>query len=95
MTDVLERIKNEVAKEWFDKYSVVGPDKRYQSFKTLPIHAREDCLTEVCRRYALECCQATLVKASEKAIADVPTHPHLRATILKGSITDKENIVIL
>lgn len=87
MTDALERIQNEVAREnGYSRWH--NPELNY-------------LWPEVCRRYALECCKATLAKASENA--DVMVHPKdelkpsemQRYVVDKSTVTDKENIVIL
>lgn len=54
----LDELKNEVAKE--------NGFETWGWFKTSPADEIR-MWPEVCRRYALECCQATLAKASEKA----------------------------
>ena len=93
-TDALKRIQNEVAREMgLDHWMEERYDTR--SIKFIPM------INEISRRFALECCQATLAKASENA--DVMEHEddyhkwpeQKRYVVDKETILDKENIVIL
>lgn len=89
MTDTLERIQNEVAREaGFKDFSdaIEGDGYIHKSF-----------VKSIAKLFALECCQATLAKASEKAYLD---SIHIRnlyqePTSIKDTIQDADNIVIL
>lgn len=51
---------------------------------------------EIAKRYAHECCKATLEKAAEEVDYDIDGQEHIEAVYIdKESITNEENIVIL
>lgn len=85
MSDLLQTIKNEVAKEYgFETWQVFqGPNFRLVLDFAWP---------EVCKRYAKEVAKASLKKASEeifiKLVLPIPMVP------IKSVITDESNIVL-
>lgn len=54
-------------------------------------------IDEIAKRYATECVKASLERAAESAdgYADEDVHGNTFATIIKSSITDPKNIVLL
>ena len=101
MSKRLEEIKNEVAKE-----------KGFSKWTPYPasIHIPDKLWPEICKRYATECCEATLKKASENVKLSYDDHgypqfvnqpsleKYIKAWDIKPneeSITYKDNIVLL
>lgn len=91
----LEDIKNEYAKEfdYGDWISFINDQ---------PSWGIEGHMNDVCKRYAKECSQASLEKASEKAEIYIPDGAYMdcyvnpeNIEILKSSITNVENITLL
>jgi len=74
----LEEIQNEVAKEWNEAFDYRALRNGVQVGNIKMIHL-DKVNTEVCKRYATECCKATLEKASKN----------------KSSITDESNITLV
>lgn len=83
----IEEIQNEVA------------NKRYNSgvnWNDLHYYYQADLWPEVCKRYATECCKASLKKAAESAdyVIDY-TKFGTNTKIIKSSITEESNITLL
>ena len=80
----LEEIQNEVAKAVYrDTW-----DKLFDVNQLEIWHI-------IYKRYATECCKATLEKAARKAMPLLKDGPYSNNNINKSSITDESNIVIL
>lgn len=84
MSDLLQTIQEQIAKEWFEKKMPHVP-RENQKFDLLIPYTQLDLWPEVCKRYAFEVAKASL---SEAAINTRHHHPGVDT----DSITDPCNI---
>ena len=90
MSDLLQTIKDQIAKEWF-KENRPHVHARNQVFNFIAIHIQlNELWPEVCKRYAFEVAKASLKNASEnvKRYRNIS----MEYEVCKESITDESNI---
>ena len=87
MSDLLQTIKDKIAKEWFVKHKPFVNEQRYQ-FDYLAAHVCLDLWPEVCKRYAFEVAKDALNNASAKAREG----KYYGANIDLANITSESNI---
>lgn len=81
--------KNLCIKSWFD-----GSITWDEFISDQPNYKKEQCYNDVYIVYAIECCKASLEKASENATYNYD-QKYDKISINKESITNQDNIVIL
>lgn len=89
MSDLLQTIQDQIAKEWFLKHKPFVNEQRHQ-FDYLGAHVCLDLWPEVCKRYAFEVAKASLKEASENVKIKYLEHGVI--TTDKESITSESNI---